>query len=328
MKHVLGFSSCLRNVSRHDEFPDPKTSKFISLRNTEVSIIEWDSLENVTYVNSDHYSLVYKAMYEERDVTVKVLKNLNPTLNQPNPTLPFEAQILSSIHHQNVATLIGVGQCKTPSICDFIVLEYLEQGTLSDFLEDCSQKMQRVSLWDGLNFGFKLANVMGYLHYKADRSKRLVHCNLSPDNIGFSSNELKLLDFECAKYVPRSIIHRKKLCKIEDNIRNRRYQAPEVVLEGAFSEKSDVYSFSLILWQVLVLAVPYREMDSHQHLEKVVNQDFRPSIPEEWPSELKTLLSQCWHKLPRKRPTFPVLLRKIDAIISAMEESSHVGPTF
>jgi len=87
--------------------------------------------------------------------------------------------------------------------------------------------------------------------------------------------------------------------------------APETLNDGIYSTASDVYMFGFFIWEVLARQTPhsdrrefskaYKDFKGFIHL--VVHEDLRPPLPPEWPSGLRILLSQCWHRNPGSRPT-------------------------
>eukprot|EP00640_Fibrocapsa_japonica_P005578 CAMPEP_0113947586 /NCGR_PEP_ID=MMETSP1339-20121228/65605_1 /TAXON_ID=94617 /ORGANISM="Fibrocapsa japonica" /LENGTH=105 /DNA_ID=CAMNT_0000954251 /DNA_START=20 /DNA_END=337 /DNA_ORIENTATION=+ /assembly_acc=CAM_ASM_000762 len=83
-----------------------------------------------------------------------------------------------------------------------------------------------------------------------------------------------------------------------------RYMAPEVALNQPYNDKSDVYSFALIVWHLLTLQKPYATMSASQFTEQVGREGHRPPLDQSWPVELSSLLSRCWDADPACRPDF------------------------
>lgn len=84
--------------------------------------------------------------------------------------------------------------------------------------------------------------------------------------------------------------------------------APETLMEGIFSPASDVYMFGFFIWEVLTRQTPHAELflnqrDLKSFLQAVVHEGLRPPLPPGWPSALRLLLAQCWHRNPNNRPT-------------------------
>jgi len=78
--------------------------------------------------------------------------------------------------------------------------------------------------------------------------------------------------------------------------------APEVALSEAYHLSADIYSFSIVLWELLTLSKAFGHMSPEEHREKVVKKDERPPIDRRWSPQLVALLEKCWARNPFKRP--------------------------
>ena len=111
-----------------------------------------------------------------------------------------------------------------------------------------------------------------------------------------------------------------------------RYMAPEVALGQAYTEKVDVYSFSLIVWEMISDEVPYDTITNKRGLIQMVAMDgVRPSIDSSWPIGFQTLLRDSWQVDQFSRPSFEIIIKRLDALIEAIEpevlaEDDHIQP--
>ena len=92
--------------------------------------------------------------------------------------------------------------------------------------------------------------------------------------------------------------------------------APEVINGDKYDEKADVYSFAILMYEVITNAKPYplfqnNEMSLSNFNEKVVQNNFRPEIRDPIKDSLKKLIIQCWSENPFKRPTFQEIFNKL-----------------
>lgn len=84
---------------------------------------------------------------------------------------------------------------------------------------------------------------------------------------------------------------------------SRRYMAPEVIQSLPYGFKADVFSFSILLWEIMALQTSFNNFGWQKHYDFVVLQGQRPAIPRTWPAALRNLLHACWAPDPRKRVT-------------------------
>lgn len=144
--------------------------------------------------------------------------------------------------------------------------------------------------------------------------------------MGFDSHgTVKLFDFGLAVEVqPRSAVNRDE----QDNPHNRlydlkgkkgtsRYMAPEVIRREFYNAKADVYSFSILLWEMLSLTKPYDELDGNQVKEYVSQMGLRPKIPKNWPQQIRLLIKYSWAKRAEDRPT----MEKIRDFLAKVQKS-------
>lgn len=136
--------------------------------------------------------------------------------------------------------------------------------------------------------------------------------DLKPDNVGFTSDgSLKLFDFGLCTCVQE----RASSCEgyaMTGNTGSLRYMAPEVALRQLYSEKVDVYSFGIMLWQMAADKVPFKGLSRDAFMERVIRKGERPEIGMFWPSWLVSLLQACWSPNPALRPSFALVIQQLD----------------
>jgi hypothetical protein len=91
------------------------------------------------------------------------------------------------------------------------------------------------------------------------------------------------------------------------------WMAPEVLVSQAYDEKADVYSYGIILWEMLTGDVPYRGMREIQVAMSVINHNNRPKIPNNCPQNLAKFIRICWQTDPQKRPEFRTIVRGLES---------------
>jgi len=144
------------------------------------------------------------------------------------------------------------------------------------------------------------ASALIYLHENC-----IIHRDLKPANIGYDRHGvLKLFDFGLAIELPSSSSENpNRVYTIANKAGTSRYMAPEVIKEKPHNAKSDVFSFTVLLWEILSLEKPYDGLSSQEVLDSVSNRGNRPPVPATWPKSIQKLLKQGWAKKIDDRPS-------------------------
>jgi serine/threonine protein kinase len=143
--------------------------------------------------------------------------------------------------------------------------------------------------------------------------------DLKPDNVGFTSNGvLKLFDFGLCTCVRRRR-HLNEAYELTGNTGSLRYMAPEVALKKPYTEKADVYSFGIMLWQMARDRVPFKGLSRDDFMQQVVIRGERPKLDKSWPAGFSSLMTACWDPSPVNRPSFDELIKQLDKL--AAEQS-------
>lgn len=88
--------------------------------------------------------------------------------------------------------------------------------------------------------------------------------------------------------------------------------APEVITGKNYSEKADVYSFGIILWEIAAREPPYKNIMGTKVSVEVVKNDLRPKIPKKAPEAMARLMKKCWDRNPVKRPSFKEIIMELE----------------
>lgn len=244
----------------------------------------------------------------------------------------MEYNVLSRVSHPNIIKLLGSGQIPRR----FIVLEYLEKGTLFRHLASSNNSRGKSAVLTGasklfprklpttfssaLNKALAVAKALDYLHRVWHMSFMIIHRDLKPDNIGFTEDgTLKLFDFGLCTFIKKRQLETDSY-KMTGNTGSLRYMAPEVALDQPYSEKADVYSFGILLWQMSRPdKVPFQGMTKEVFTDNVVLRNFRPKMDSSWPIPFKKLLESCWNKDQIMRPSFAAIIEELTVLISSAD---------
>jgi len=131
-------------------------------------------------------------------------------------------------------------------------------------------------------------------------------------NIGFDiRGDIKIFDFGLAKELKPSELKGLDKYRTSGMAGTRRYMAPEVVQIKPYGLSTDVFSFGILMWEMLALKAPFENLTREMHYKEVVVQGKRPKISKHWPFVTKKLLKSCWHRLPEERPSFQAVCELI-----------------
>ncbi|WOK99309.1 serine/threonine-protein kinase STY17-like [Canna indica] len=214
-----------------------------------------------------------------------------------------ELALLQLIRHPNVVQFLGAVTQSCPMM---IVTEYLPKGDLRAYLK--RKGALRPSL--AVRFALDIARGMNYLH--EHRPEAIIHRDLEPSNIlRDDSGHLKVADFGVSK-----------LLKVRKTVREERpldidtaceYVAPEVFCNKEYDTKVDVFSFALILQEMIEGCPPFSYRQDNEVPKAYVSKQ-RP--PFKAPSKLyayglKELIEECWSENPAERPTFREIIDRL-----------------
>lgn len=98
-------------------------------------------------------------------------------------------------------------------------------------------------------------------------------------------------------------------------------KAPEVSLSEPYNLSADIYSFSILLWEILALDKAYGGLSADEHKENVIKKRQRPPLDKEWPLSVTYLLNSCWDRDPFKRPSARDVCKAIRQELNVCYES-------
>uniref|UniRef100_A0A3P9MHC5 Mitogen-activated protein kinase kinase kinase 12 n=1 Tax=Oryzias latipes TaxID=8090 RepID=A0A3P9MHC5_ORYLA len=259
--------------------------------------VPFEEISDLQWVGSGAQGAVFLGKLHGQEVAVKKVRNIKET----------DIKHLRKLKHPNIITFKGI--C-TQAPCYCIIMEYCAQGQLYEVLR-AGRKITPSLLMD---WAMGIAGGMNYLHLH-----KIIHRDLkSPNMLITYDDAVKISDFGTSK----ELSDKSTKMSFAGTVA---WMAPEVIRNEPVSEKVDIWSFGVVLWEMLTGEVPYKDVDSSAIIWGVGNNSLQLPVPDSCPDSFKLLLRQCWNCKPRNRPSFRQILLHLDIasadILSTPQES-------
>ncbi|GKV18233.1 hypothetical protein SLEP1_g28645 [Rubroshorea leprosula] len=276
--------------------------------------IKNDDLEEIRELGSGTYGAVHHGKWKGSDVAIKRIK-ASCFAGRPSERERLiadfwkEALILSSLHHPNVVAFYGIVR-DGPDGSLATVTEFMVNGSLKQFLQ---KKDRTIDRRKRLIIAMDAAFGMEYLH-----GKNIVHFDLKCENLLVNMRDpqrpvCKIGDLGLSKVRQHTLV--------SGGVRGTLpWMAPELLSgkSNMVSEKIDVYSFGIVMWELLTGEEPYADMHCASIIGGIVNNTLRPKIPSWCDPEWKALMEKCWASDPSERPSFSEISQKLRNMAAAI----------
>ncbi|KAF5308833.1 hypothetical protein FQR65_LT00533 [Abscondita terminalis] len=278
--------------------------------------IDFSELELEEVIGVGGFGKVYRGIWRNREVAVKAARqDPDSDISVTLENVLKEAKLFCLLQHENIVSLEGV--ClQEPNLC--LILEYCRGGSLNRVL--AGRKIRPDVLVD---WAIQIARGMDYLHCGAPIS--LIHRDLKSSNVLLSEEianddlqfkTLKITDFGLAREVYKTTRM--------SQAGTYAWMAPEVIKNSTFSKASDVWSYGVLLWELLTGETPYKGIDTLAVAYGVAVNKLTLPIPSTCPQPWRDLMEACWESDPHRRPTFEEILDQLDNIVhSSFTQTPH-----
>ncbi|XP_041419831.1 mitogen-activated protein kinase kinase kinase 7 S homeolog isoform X2 [Xenopus laevis] len=252
--------------------------------------IDYKEIEVEEVVGRGTFGVVCKAKWRGKDVAIKQIES-----ESERKAFIVELRQLSRVNHPNIVKLYGA--CLNP-VC--LVMEYAEGGSLYNVLHG-AEPLPYYTAAHAMSWCLQCAQGVAYLH--SMKPKALIHRDLKPPNLLLvaGGTVLKICDFGTA-------------CDIQTHMTNNKgsaaWMAPEVFEGSNYSEKCDVFSWGIILWEVITRRKPFDEIGGPAfRIMWAVHNGTRPPLIKNLPKPIESLMTRCWSKDPPQRPSMEEIVK-------------------
>ena len=285
---------------------------------TGVQHIAWDELSIIRPIGSGNFGDIYLAVYRRTEVAVKKLRvdGRSPP-SKLLADLMNESLIFSKLRHPNLTLFIGV--C-TDATSPALVTEYMRGGSLWDVIHPRNPSQVVSISWDKrLKIMKDVAKGMAFLH---GCRPPIIHRDLKSQNVLLDEHwNCKLCDFGLARI--------KSLNSDMSRVGTPQWMAPEVLREESYTESADVYSYAVLVWELVTLRAPFQDISPLRVIFLVAHRNERLPIPETCPPNITHLIEMCW-KPAEERPTFVEIIEYLEHIqdVSSFQSRYTIGPGY
>jgi len=260
--------------------------------------IQFDEEED--FLGKGNYGTVYKARCRGHDVAVKIPHKQNLS---PEELVAFkqEVELMSNNVHPNIISLKGA--CTEPG--NLLIVTERCVSDLESLLNDVKWNP---TWYERMKMARDIAQGMVWLH---DLTK-IIHGDLKPANLLIdASSKVKITDFGFSQFKLDSPI------KDQTTKGSLIWMAPEKMQRKDYTDKVDVFSFAIILWEITTRQKPYAGFtDPTAFYRAVCFNKERPPFVHEVPLAVKNLIIECWSDNPDERPSFKDIAYRLDSIIA------------
>ncbi len=282
---------------------------------------EWqisiDELEMGSKIGAGGFGEVFRAVWRGSDVAVKML-NFDSSMSKENRiSFVDEMRVMSTLRHPNVV-LFMAACTRPPKLC--IVMEFMALGSLYDLLHN--ELVPDIPLGLRAKLAYQAAKGMHFLH-----SSGIVHRDLKSLNLLLDNKwNLKISDFGLTRFKQGHVVTSSPNGN-HNALGSIHWTAPEVLTEedDVNYVLSDVYSFGIVLWEIVSREDPYAGMTGAAVAVAVIRDGMRPEIPADADVKFRELMVQCWSQEPSTRPSFLDAMTRLSTMFdsSMTDSSSH-----
>lgn len=258
---------------------------------------------------------VFRGTYGDREVAIKQIEWNKSSMGQKEQrAFDREVGIMPRLQHDNLVRFLGVASLERPFR---IITEFCSGGCCFELLHNCDHIelcwMQQVKMCEDV------AQAMNYLHAF---EPQIIHRDLKSLNLLLSKPVLRPEDKPIVKVSDFGLSRMKEAGaeadwgKMTIAAGTCHWMAPEVFVGAEYNEKVDIYSYAMILFEIICREIPFED-EEPAAVGRLTVQGERPdmeAIPPDCPPPLMDLMKSCWDAQPQKRPDFGYILNVLASV--------------
>ncbi|XP_076949416.1 putative serine/threonine-protein kinase SIS8 isoform X2 [Bidens hawaiensis] len=280
----------------------------VSLDDVADCEIAWEDITLGERIGLGSYGEVYRGDWHGTDVAVKKFLDQEIT-TESLEEFKSEVRIMKRVRHPNVVLFMGA-VTRAPHLS--IVTEFLPRGSLYKLLH---RPNNQLDIRRRLRMALDTARGMNYLH---NCTPVIVHRDLKSPNLLVDKNwVVKVCDFGLSRMKNSTFLSSRSTAGTAE------WMAPEVLRNEPSDEKSDVYSYGVVLWELCTMQQPWGGLNPMQVVGAVGFQHRRLEIPHDMDPVIADIITKCWQIDPKLRPTFADIM----AALKPLQKANSISKT-
>ena len=279
------------------------------------------------FLGSGAFGEVYEGLVQELNsddgassrIAVKTLRK-GATDSEKSEFLK-EAKLMWNFKHDHILSLIAICLDNDPN---FLILELMEGGDLLSYLRSNRRHgvtgLSNISLLDLVHMCLDVARGCEYLEQLHFVHRDIAARNCLVSSLDLEKRKIKIGDFGLARDIYKNDYYKKE----GEGLLPVRWMSPESLSDGVFTNQSDVWSFGVLIWEILTMgAKPYPTKSNREVLE-FVRAGGRLERPGGAPERLHVIMTTCWSSGPEDRPSFKMCVQEIESLLESGDSVSYI----